>query len=68
MPKVNIVSYILLKKYEFKQIRPLETHTFSDIIGALDNFFRQIKSFIRFRLAFVFGLQTYYLIDFSKIY
>ena len=34
MPKVNIVSYILLKKYEFKQIRPLETHTFSDIIGA----------------------------------
>ena len=31
-------------------------------------FFRQNKSFIRFRLAFVFGLQTYYLIDFSKIY
>ena len=30
--------------------------------------FRQIKSFLRFRLAFVFGLQTYYLIDFSKIY
>ena len=30
--------------------------------------FRHIKSFIRFRLAFVFGLQTYYLIDFSKIY
>ena len=34
----------------------------------LDTFFRQIKSFLRFRLAFVFGLQTYYLIDFSKIY
>ena len=35
---------------------------------ALDTFFRQIKSFLRFRLAFVFGLQTYYLIDFSKNY
>ena len=34
----------------------------------LDTFFRQIKSFLRFCLAFVFGLQTYYLIDFSKIY
>ena len=34
----------------------------------LDTFFRQIKSFLRFRLAFVFGLQTYYLIDFSKSY
>ena len=34
----------------------------------LDTFFRQIKSFIGFRLAFVFGLQTYFLIDFSKIY
>ena len=33
-----------------------------------DAFFRQIKSFLRFRLAFVFGLQTYYLIGFSKIY
>ena len=31
-------------------------------------YFRQIKSFRRFRLAFSFGLQTYYLIDFSKIY
>ena len=37
-------------------------------IGILDTFFRQIKWFLRFRLAFVFGLQTYYLIDFSKIY
>ena len=37
----------------------LEVH-----VGKLDTFFRQI----RFRLAFVFGLQTYYLIDFSKIY
>ena len=36
--------------------------------GTLDTFFRQIKSFLRFRLAFVFGLQTYYLIDFSKNY
>ena len=31
-------------------------------------FFRQIKLFMRFRLVFVFGLQTYHLIDFSKIY
>ena len=38
------------------------------IIHTLDTFFRQIKSFLRFRLAFVFGLQTYYLIDFSKNY
>ena len=37
-------------------------------VSGLDVFFRQIKSFIRFRLAFVFGLQTYFLIDFSKIY
>ena len=37
-------------------------------ICILDTFFCQIKSFLRFRLAFVFGLQTYYLIDFSKIY
>ena len=44
---------------------------FTDKTGvhcALDTFFRQIKSFLRFRLAFIFGLQTYYLIDFSKIY
>ena len=34
----------------------------------LDTFFRQIKSFLRFRLAFVSGLQTYYMIDFIKIY
>ena len=34
----------------------------------LDAFFRQIKLFRRFRLAFSFGLQTYYLIDFSKVY
>ena len=34
----------------------------------LDTFFPQIKSFLRLRLALVFGLQTYYLIDFSKIY
>ena len=31
----------------------------------LDAFFCQIKSFRRFRLAFGFGLQTFYLIDFS---
>ena len=28
----------------------------TSMIGRLDTFFRQIKSFIRFRLAFVFGL------------
>ena len=39
----------------------------ASMICLLDAFFRQIKSFRRFRLAFVFGLQTYYLIDFSKI-
>ena len=37
-------------------------------ICLLDAIFRQIKSFRRFRLAFSFGLQTYYLIDFSKVY
>ena len=37
-------------------------------VCTLDAFFCQIKSFRRFRLAFSFGLQTYYLIDFSKIY
>ena len=31
-------------------------------------FCRKIKLFIRFRSAFVFGLQTLYLKDFSKIY
>ena len=31
-------------------------------------FFRQIKSFIRFHLAFVLGLQTLQLINFTKIY
>ena len=34
----------------------------------LTHFFCKIKAFIRFPLAFVFGLQAYYLIDFSKIY
>ena len=34
----------------------------------LDTFFCQIKLFIRFHLAFGFGLQTYYLIDFIRIY
>ena len=34
----------------------------------LDTFFCQIKSFIRFHVAFGFGLQTYYLIDFIRIY
>ena len=41
--------------------------TFTEVC-TVDTFFRQIKSFLRFRLAFVFGLQTYYLIYFSKIY
>ena len=40
----------------------------STLLPTLSLFFRQIKSFIRFHLAFVFGLQTYYLIDFSKIH
>ena len=35
------------------------------VVYTLDAFFRQIKSFRRFCLAFGFGLQTYYLIDFS---
>ena len=34
-------------------------------VHTLDTFFRQIKSFRRFRLAFGFGLQTFYLINFS---
>ena len=42
--------------------------TGSNYACRLDTFFRQIKSFRRFRLAFSFGLQTYYLIDFSKVY
>ena len=37
-------------------------------IYTLDTFFCQIKSFRRFRLAFGFGLQTFYLIIFSQIY
>ena len=45
-------------------------HAYSSIpdVRVVDTFFRQIKSFLRFCLAFVFGLQTYYLIDFSKNY
>ena len=38
------------------------------VVYLLDTFFHQIKSFIRLRSAFVFGFQTYYLIDFSKIF
>ena len=34
-------------------------------VNMLDAFFCQKKSFRRFRLAFGFGLQTFYLIDFS---
>ena len=39
-------------------------------VSTLDAFLPQIKTFIiiRFCLAFAFGLQTYHLIDFSKIY
>ena len=33
----------------------------------LNVFFRQIKSFVRFHLAFVFGLQTILLINLTKI-
>ena len=39
---------------------------FIGVMYVLDTFFRQIKSFIRLRLDLFFGLQTYYLIDFSK--
>ena len=34
----------------------------------LDAIFRQIKSFIKVRLAFVFGCQTFLSADFSKFY
>ena len=37
----------------------------SCIIYVLDAFFRQIKSFRRFLLAFGLGLQTFYLINFN---
>ena len=50
---------------KFLHIERIDTYVVSRY---LNTFFRQIKSFLRFRLAFVFGLQTYYLIDFSKIY
>ena len=36
-------------------------------LGTLDILFHHIESFIRFCLAFGFGLQTLYLIDFSII-
>ena len=38
------------------------------IMYIVDTFFRQIESFIRFRLAFDFGLQSLLSIDFSKIH
>ena len=56
------------------QVLPLSLHLLSSYLPmyvcncTLDTFFCQIKSFLRFCLAFVFGFQTYYLIDFSKIY
>ena len=34
----------------------------------LDTIFRQVKSFIKVHLAFVFGCQTFLSVDFSKIY
>ena len=37
-------------------------------VPTLDTFFRQITLFIKFHLAFVHGLHTFYLIDFSKIH
>ena len=37
-------------------------------IYTLDAIFRQIKSFIKVRLAFVFGCQTFLSADFSKFY
>ena len=36
------------------------------LVCIAEAFFRQIKSFMRFHLAFVFGLLTYHLIDFHK--
>ena len=36
-----------------------------NVSTTLDAFFRQIKSFRRFCLAFGFGLQTFYMINFS---
>ena len=46
----------------------LEKNLPPTIMYIVDAFFRQIESFIIFGLTFVFGLQTYYLIHFSKIY
>ena len=55
-------TYICLEMDQTQVYEVLEVRRLSD------TFFRQIKSFIRFCLAFVFGLQTYYLIHFSKMY
>ena len=37
-------------------------------MSTIDTIFRQIKSFIKVSLAFVFGCQTFLSVDFSKIY
>ena len=46
----------------------VEVLYWSSSMSALDIFFRQITTFIKVHVAFVFGLQTLWLIDFTKIY
>ena len=64
-----LILHTYCNQYEFRFVyrNKIVTPKTSKVVP-LDTFFRQIKSFLRFHLAFVFGLQTYYLIDFSKIY
>ena len=67
------LNFLAFCTIEMGPLRLSMTNNFQSISSrsnllTLDTFFRQIKSFLRFHLAFVFGLQTYYLIDFSKIY
>ena len=52
---------VVLEPYlpELEQFQNYFQHALLVSIGTLNVFFRQIKSFIRFRLAFVFGLQTF---------
>ena len=55
-------TYICLEMDQTQVYEVLEVRSLSD------TFLRQIKSFIRFCLAFVFVLQTLYAMDFTKIY
>ena len=69
-----IIRYLLVKrcvqfmKTIFEQNVMKMKSKIMYIYSRLNVFFRQIKSFIRFRLAFVFRLQTLSLINFSIIY